>query len=196
MTISADRIVNIAYSFRQAKALMTAVELDVFTVLGRAPKNADELISQLSISERGARDFLDTLVALGLLNRDQDGLYSNTPEAALYLDRSQPAYIGGLIDHLNQREYPLWNTLTAAVRTGLPQTGTRNLGNPDFFSDERALETFARGMTGGSVLAAQEIATSFPWQNYQSIVDIGTSEGCLPVQVALAHTHTHHMFRF
>lgn len=187
--IAADQIVTMAYSFRQAKALMTAVELDVFTVLAQAPGDADALVQRLQISERTARDFLDTLVALGLLDRDQSGTYSNTSEAALYLDRNQPTYIGGLIDHVNHREYPHWNSLTTAIRTGLPQTGMRNLRNPEFFSDEPALKTFARGMTGGSVLAARAIATQFPWGDYASVVDVGTSEGCLPIEVALTHAH-------
>ena len=33
------------------------------------------------------------------------------------------------------------------------------------------------------------IARKFPWQKYKSFIDIGTAEGCLPVQVALANPH-------
>jgi methylase of polypeptide subunit release factors len=33
------------------------------------------------------------------------------------------------------------------------------------------------------------IAQKFPWGKYQTFADIGTAEGCLPVQVARAHPH-------
>jgi len=39
------------------------------------------------------------------------------------------------------------------------------------------------------LLAAQGIAHQFPWENYQTLCDVGTAQGCLPVQVALAHPH-------
>jgi hypothetical protein len=33
------------------------------------------------------------------------------------------------------------------------------------------------------------IAQRFPWSRYRTFADIGTAEGCLPVQVALANPH-------
>jgi len=46
-------------------------------------------------------------------------------------------------------------------------------------------------MTSGSLLAAQGIAHQFPWKNYKTLCDVGTAQGCLPVQVASAHPHIH-----
>src|SRR5439155_3469535 len=37
--------------------------------------------------------------------------------------------------------------------------------------------------------SAMAIAQKFPWAKYKSFADIGTAEGCLPVQAALAHSH-------
>ena len=44
-------------------------------------------------------------------------------------------------------------------------------------------------MTAGSLPAAKAIAARFPWTEYRTVMDIGTSQGCLPVQIALAHPH-------
>jgi hypothetical protein len=44
-------------------------------------------------------------------------------------------------------------------------------------------------MTGHSLPSAMAIAQKFPWQNYKTFADVGTAEGCLPVQVALANPH-------
>ena len=44
-------------------------------------------------------------------------------------------------------------------------------------------------MTGISMGTTQVIARQFPWSRYRTFADVGTAEGCLPVQVALAHPH-------
>jgi hypothetical protein len=53
------------------------------------------------LHERSARDFLDALVALVLLERDEQGRYANTPETDLFLDRTKPSYVGGLLHMAN-----------------------------------------------------------------------------------------------
>jgi hypothetical protein len=44
-------------------------------------------------------------------------------------------------------------------------------------------------MTAGSLPAAKAIAERFPWTDYRTLMDIGTAQGCLPVQIACAHPH-------
>src|SRR3954463_12940345 len=120
--LTPDRIVALSKAFRASKALFSAVELGVFTVLAKGPRNLDMLRSDVGIAERGARDFFDSLVALKLLERDGAGYYRNTPEAAYYLDRERPTYIGGELENFNKRGYPHWQFLTEALTTGMPQS--------------------------------------------------------------------------
>jgi Dimerisation domain len=139
--VTPDGIVKLGLAFRAAKALLSAVELGVFTSLAEGPLDLDMLRKRVGIDERGARDFFDALVALGMLERDEGGRYANTPETALYLDRQKPTYIGGELDHFNTYVYPHWNSLTPALRTGKPQSGARAIGHyPALYSDPAALE--------------------------------------------------------
>src|SRR5712664_1777153 len=124
--ITPDRIVKLGLAFRAAKALLSAVELGVFTALAESPLDLDTLRKRVGIDERGARDFFD---ALGMLERDESGRYANTLETDLYLDRQKPTYIGGELDHFNTYVYPHWNLLTPALRTGKPQSGARATGH-------------------------------------------------------------------
>src|SRR5713101_2501026 len=94
-----DRIVGLAHAFRASKTLLSAAEVGVFTVLAGGPLDCDQLRTRLGIAARGARDFFDALVALGMLQRDEAGRYSNVPDADLYLDRGKPTYIGGELEH-------------------------------------------------------------------------------------------------
>jgi hypothetical protein len=188
--ITPDRIVELSLAFRGAKALLSAAELGVFTVLADGPLDLAALGKRVSIDERGARDFFDALVALGMLERDDDGRYANTPETDLYLDRRKPTYIGGELERYNAYVFPHWNSLTQALRTGKPQSGARATGHYSAaYAEPAVLETLVKGMTGGTLPVATALAQSFPWKDYGTVVDIGTAEGGLPVHIASVHSH-------
>jgi hypothetical protein len=185
-----DRIVELCNAFQASQVLLSAAQLGVFTALAQGPMDCRALANQLSIAERGARDFFDALVAIGMLQRDEKGQYGNGRESDAYLDRNKPNYIGDLLVHAGTRVYPQWGQLTQALRTGSPiaARAAEHLysGRSD---DPKSLEAFAKGMTAGSLLAAKAVAAKFPWQDYGTAIDIGTAQGCLPVQLASVHAH-------
>src|SRR5215831_13522453 len=110
--VTYDRIMQTAMGFWASKTLMSAVELGIFDALVGGPSDATALRLRLGIHERSARDFFDALVAQGLLQRDNAGLYTNSPEAARFLDRAKPSYIGSIIEMFNARLYGFWGSLT------------------------------------------------------------------------------------
>ena len=186
-----DRIMQVGLGFWSSKTLLSAVELGLFTELAKGPLNAHALGDRLGLHPRGVRDFLDALVALGMLERSSDGLYSNTSETDTFLDRGKPTYVGGLLEMANARLYGFWGSLTEALRTGQPQNEAKSGGNAfdALYADPNRLESFLKAMTGISLGAAMAIAQKFPWGEYQTFIDIGAAQGGLPVQVALAHKH-------
>jgi len=188
--VTPDRILRIGHGFRAAKALLSAVELGVFTALAEGPANSEELSTRIGIHHRGARDFFDALVALGLLGRNEDVRYLNMPDAELYLDRRKPTYIGGELEHFSTYVFPGWSHLTPALRTGKPQSGQRATGHYSaLYSDRAVLEKLLKGMTGGTLPVAQALAAKFDWRKYSTIIDVGTAQGCLPAQVAIRYSH-------
>ena len=140
---------------------------------------------------RGARDFLDALVALRMLDRGDDGRYRNTPAADLFLDRGKETYVGGMLEMANARLYPFWGSLTEALRTGEPQNEAKRGGDVfrEIYADPGRLRGFLKAMTGVSLGVAGAIAAKFPWRDRRTVVDVGCAEGALPVRVASAHPH-------
>lgn len=187
---SAGRIEQVAFGFMASKVLFGAIEFGVFSELAKQPLDGQALTERLGLHPRGARDFLDALVALGILERRGE-LYANTTETDFYLDRVKPTYIGNLFEMWNVRAYPFWGSLADGLRTGKPQNEIK--GGEDLFSalylNPERLRLFLRSMTGHSLPSAMAIAQKFPWQKYKTFADVGTAEGCLPVQVALANPH-------
>jgi hypothetical protein len=165
--------------------------MGLFTELAHGPESLDSLQGRLGLHARAARDFLDTLVALGFLER-RDGCYSNTPSTDLFLDRRQPSYIGGILEMANHRLYPFWGHLTQALRTGKPQNEARTGDTPFFealYADPARLRQFLAAMTGLSHGCALAIAAKFPWSQYHTFVDIGTAQGDTAAQVSIANPH-------
>lgn len=189
-SVSPDVITELGSGFQASKVLLSAVELGVFTELAKEPLDGDTLRRRLGLHERGARDFFDALVALRLLDR-QDGLYANTAESDVYLDRGKPSYIGGRLEMDNARLYPSWGGLTEALKTGRPQSEIRDGGDlfAALYADQAKFKLFLRAMTGLSLPIANALVRAFPWADYRTLIDIGTAEGALPVAIARAHPH-------
>ena len=190
MNHTPEKIMHLGMAFWGSKTLLSAVELEVFTILATGPLDAETLRTRLDLHERSALDFFDALVALGMLDR-HDGLYSNTPETNLYLDKAKPSYIGGFLAMVNDRLYGFWGNLTEGLKTGRPQNEAKNGGNffEILYSDPAKLANFMQAMTGISMGSSKAIAQKFPWKDYQTLIDIGSAQGGLVVEVGKAHSH-------
>jgi hypothetical protein len=189
--LTPEKILQTGLAFWPSKTLLSAIEMGVFTELSRGPEYFDALSGRLGLHPRSARDFLDALVALGFLSRDGEQ-YANKPETDLFLDRKKPSYVGGILEMANHRLYPFWGHLTEALRTGAPQNEVK-AGGPGVFetlyADPARLTQFLAAMTGISHAANMTIAQLFPWKDYRTFVDVGTAQGDLAAQIALANPH-------
>lgn len=190
MNLSPERILQTGMAFWGSKTLLTAVEIELFTDLAKHPGDLESVQGRMGLHPRGARDFLDALVALGFLQRD-NGIYRNTPETDLFLDKAKPSYIGGILEMANHRLYRFWGELTTAVRTGESQNESKGGHDPfkALYADPAKLREFLRAMSGVSRGANVTIANQFPWANYKSCADIGSAQGDLVTQIALAQPH-------
>jgi hypothetical protein len=190
-----SRILETGFGFWPSKVLLTAVKMEVFTKLGDRSMTGETLGKELGLHQRGIRDFLDTLVALGFLERrgtGQDALYSNTDETASFLDKNKPAYIGGILEMANDRLYRFWNDLETALKTGQPQNEIKHSQKPMFetlYEDLPRLEQFMRAMRGISLGNFQAFAQKFDFSRYRSLCDVGGATGLLSTLVAKQHAN-------
>jgi hypothetical protein len=181
--------------FFASKTLLSAVELGLFTILADGPQTGGALEDALGLHPRATADFLDALVALGLLGRQGDGpeaCYMNTPSTALFLDRGSPRYVGGLLEMANARLYPFWGDLTPALQTGKPQNEIKQNGKPMFdelYADPARLEQFMQAMAGVSRANFEAFAERFDFSLFASHVDVGGATGQLASIVQARHPH-------
>jgi 2-polyprenyl-3-methyl-5-hydroxy-6-metoxy-1,4-benzoquinol methylase len=138
---------------QRAAALKAAIDLDVFSAIGKDGATASSIAKKTSAHERGIRILCDGLVAYGLLIKE-DQRYGLTAESAFFLDRGSPAYIGSIATFLNSDVLlQAWAKLTDSVRKG----GTAL--ERDSTADENPMwVNFARSMAPMVMMPAQAIA--------------------------------------
>jgi hypothetical protein len=190
-------IMDVGMGFFGSRALLTAVELGLFTHLGTGKMTGAQIAERLELHPRSVPDFPDALLALGLLTRDGDGadaLYGNTVETAVFLDKESPQYIGGILEMAGDRLYGFWGNLTEALRTGKPQNEIKETGEPMFaklYSAPERLDQFMNAMAGVSAGNFRALAQKFDFSKYKTLCDAGGATGQLSCLVALENPHMH-----
>jgi hypothetical protein len=194
--VDPSHIMQIGMGFFASKTLLTAVKLELFTHLATRPLTGKEIKYEICLNERGLYDFLDTLVALGFLQRKGNkstALYSNSPDSDLFLDKNKLSYMGGMLEMANNRLYPFWNFLEEGLRTGTPQneirTGRSSLFE-EIYSNVDKTREFVNAMGGIQTGNFITFARKFDFSGYKTLCDIGGAGAQLSAQVA---THNPHM---
>ena len=191
-----EAILGLGLAFMGSKALLSAVELDLFTVLAAGgPRTSTELAAVLGLHPRAVTDFLDALVSLGLLVPDELGegerRYRNAADADRYLDRRRAEYVGGMLEMAGARLYPFWSSLTEGLRSGAPQNEMRDGGDVfgAIYADPVRLRAFLYAMTGTSLGIARALADVLPWSEHRHVIDVGGALGAVPAILLARYPH-------
>ncbi len=138
-------------AYQRTEGLKAAIELELFTAIGEGNATAPDIAKRCDASERGTRILCDFLCIMGFLTKDGDR-YKLTPDAAMFLDKRSPAYLGGTIEFMAS---PMllegFKNFTETVRRGetpIPDGGTVAPENPIWVK-------FARAMAPMMALPAQ-----------------------------------------
>jgi hypothetical protein len=178
-----DGIMRLGGLFGHAKALLAAVDLDLFSTLHSSPATEEEIRRRLALHGRGLSDFLHLLVALGLLDKDGDH-YRNATGADRYLVPGQQTYIGDFLHTVNHKLYPAWGKLADALRTGKPQATGNSSG---VINNPQQLGHFARAMDAITQVLGPELVRTVDWSGHSSVLDVGGCRGNIVGQVVKAN---------
>jgi 2-polyprenyl-3-methyl-5-hydroxy-6-metoxy-1,4-benzoquinol methylase len=167
-------------AYQLSCALKAAIELDLFTEIGKGAAAVPAIAGAAGASERGVRILCDFLVIAGFLAKDGES-YSLTVNSAAFLDRNSPAYFGIAVEFLLDPRLigPFFN-LKEVVRSGrttLPGEGTVSHDNPIWID-------FARQMAPLVYPAAAEIAGMVAGEGPLRVLDIAAGHGLFGITIA------------
>ncbi len=171
-----ERLEQMIRGYMPSRAILTALELDLFTAVG-AGANGEEIAAKIEANPRAAAMLLDALVALGLLTK-HDGVYTNTAETARFFTQdSKDNQRDGLLHTANI--WHRWSTLTDAVRHGSAVAG-RSTRPPDW------TRNFIAGMQRNAKVRAPLVVKTLGTEGLRRILDLGGGSGIYSIAFAQA----------
>ncbi len=165
-----EQILGLARQFTESRVILTAAELDVFTLLSRGPLSAKDGAEKLAATERGIATLFDTLVSLGLLSKDGSGLYHCPPEMADLLSADSPHSILPMVMH-SSGLWRRWSALTdIVVRGPAPRA-------PGSFENSQDQEAFIGAMHVIGSRMAKSIVAAVKSGSARKLIDVGGGSG-------------------
>jgi predicted O-methyltransferase YrrM len=169
-----EGLTAMARGFQESRALLTAVELDVFTAVGSGA-SARQVAERVGADPRAMEMLLHALVACDVLQK-KDQLFQNVPVAAGHLTGA--ARVAWL------HQVHLWNTwsgLTDAVRKGTAvfDAGLESRG-PEW------TEAFIAAMHRNAGERAPEVVRAIGLDRVRRVLDAGGGSGAYSIAFAQA----------
>ncbi len=176
------RLFQVFNAYQQTAAMRAAIDLDIFTAIADRRSTAREIAQHAGAAERGIRILCDFLTVMGFLTKN-DSQYALAPDAAMFLDRRSPAYMGSAARFLDAPEMlKAFDDLTSAVRKGgtmMGEEGTLSFENPIWVE-------FARTMAPMMMMPAEVISqlVEAPKGAPCRVLDIAAGHGLFGINIA------------
>ena len=172
---SPEKIFNTLTAYQSSAALKAGIDLDIFTAIGDGAEQVKVIAERVKAAERGVRILCDYLTVQGFLTK-RDGKYGLTQDAAIFLSRRSPAYMGGAAEFLTSGAHKQnYDLLTESVRKG--GTAVEQGGDITQPHDELWI-SFARSMAGFTGVSAGFLA---------DLMDTASGKPCKVLDVAAGH---------
>ena len=181
MTPEPKVIKKLATTVYSSFAMLTGMQLDVFTPLKAGPMSAEQIANAIGVQPSRLKQLLFSLVAAKLLTIDGE-LFSNTEETNHFLVRDSPSYIGDHVTY-NPLRAP-WGTFlktAESIRTGTPQEKY-----DESKKSEEELESIYRAWRPVAVRAGRELMRRYDFSSYRTLLDVGGGSGGLAVAIVEA----------
>jgi len=178
-----EEIRTLANSFQQSKILLTAVELDLFTVLDKHMMHSNEVAEKINADERATDRLMNALVALGFL-RKVHGKFYNCENASQYLVKGKPEFMGGLFHSLGL--WNTWSSLTESVKTGTSVVERKPSSTGINWS-----EAFIAAMHYRGEKEAKIISMMFELSKVKRMLDIGGGSAAFSMEFIKQNPNMH-----
>ena len=174
-----DDLNDMIRGFMPSRAILTALELDVFTAVGKGG-SAQQIAAKIQAAVRAIEMLLNVLVSLKLLEK-HDGVYTNTPVAARFLAEGSPDSARAAQLH-TANLWRRWSKLTDAVRTGTAVESGHDNG---------WVNSFIAAMDHGARGRARAVAQAVELNGERRMLDLGGGSGAYSIAFVKAATALH-----
>ena len=165
-----EEVLRLANNFMESRILLSAAELNLFTVLNSTPFSAQELAGRIGADLRALTVLLDALSAMGLIIK-QGETYQCTDSASSFLSKGSPNSVLPMILHAAHL-WKRWTNLTDVVQgTMVSKDGIKSSRSPE------ELRAFIEAMHVIAAPRAQEIVAAANPGSAKALLDVGGASG-------------------
>ena len=170
-----NQVLEQSIAFTKSRVLLTAYELDIFTILGDSSKTADDVAQILNADRIGITRLMNTLVSIELLEKYGNN-YRNNKATYSLLVKGNPNYMANL--KYMSYIWKNWDNLTEAVISGsaiAPKAVSE-------FDEQELIDYIAAENWRANLQAAEIIKLSNP-ENIERVLDLGCGSGALGLEI-------------
>ncbi|MGQ9655757.1 MAG: methyltransferase [Thermodesulfobacteriota bacterium] len=169
------RVMEAARAFQVSRLILTAAELDLFTMLQEVPRSSAQVSDATGLDKRALDVILHALVALELLEERDGGFVTPRGLFTILSSRSEESIIPAL-RHLASL-WRRWGDLTGVVRRGSPETVSSWEERP---APER--EAFIRAMHVMGRELAPQVISCIALEGVRRVLDVGGASGTYAIE--------------
>ena len=166
-----DQISTISRGFMQSQILITACELNMFTVIGEEGKKLEDILKITDTDKRATEILLNALTSMGFLYK-KENFYENSPLSKEHLIEGKKFYMGHSIKHAGDL-YKRWAQLPEIVRTGQPVKS----GMEKRRESPEETRRFIMAMANVGAFSVEELVNATDFTGKKHFLDIGGGPG-------------------
>jgi len=174
-----DDLNEMIRAFMSSRAVLTALELDVFTAVGNGA-SAAQVAESIHADSRATEMLLNVLVSLKLLDK-KDSTFSNTPVSARFFSRGSRDQARSAFMH-TAHLWHRWSSLTECVRAGTSvatSVGARS-------REDNWVPAFIAAMDRNAKERAGAVIKAVGTDGIQRMLDLGGGSGAYSIAFARA----------
>lgn len=183
------RVLEIANQFWNSQFLVIATRLGAADVLESGPQTPEAIAAQLGAHPAMLKRLLRALAPLGVFSADDQGRYGQTPMSDILRAGHPQSLRAAVLFEVDEWTWKYADALEYGIRTG-GNPFEHVFGRPYFdyqkdFPEREKL--FADAMTGISAPIVEAIAGAYPFNDFDTVVDVGGSNGHLLATILRHH---------
>jgi len=176
MIRSYEGLIQTADAYADSRTLVTGVELNVFTHIGKRSATAKEISRKSRTSSGGMEFLLNALAGMGLLNKNGNR-FRNSLLSKRYLDTASPKSITNFL-WLAGQQWEDWMNLTQAIQKG------RSTDNIDTQDDPEFRKRFAKALHERSFFVTPLLMRHIHLGKAKTLLDLGGGAGSYALALA------------
>jgi len=174
-----ERLNELAFAFKNAAAMTTAIELGLFTAISHGAGTDAEIARVIDLDAEAVERLAIVCRSLKLIEI-VDGRYRNLPDVERYLVRDSRTYFGDYLVYSVNQDWPVWTGLTKHIigGEGAPAAEKYYL---TLMQDAAAARRFTEAGYNASIALAHRLAKHFDFSRFNKWLDLGGGSGCYAI---------------